>query len=280
MNRNRPIGIFDSGLGGLTVLRAFRAKFANEEFIYYADTRHVPYGEKSPDEIRALAMNIVDYLVRRNVKMIAFGCNISSAVALEEAREKYPDIPMAGLISQSLAEEARKNSGGKIGVIATTATVSTGRYPLVLKSGAENIEVFMCACPVFVPLIESGKTAGPEVDAAVESSMEMLVSARIDTLIYGCSHYLLLEEPIRAFFQRHGMAPRPVDPALPLVADTKATLRKSKIDNIRLGSGVTKFVVSGSKPSFKENLRKLSTPFFESMVFAPAEMDEELHPIL
>lgn len=279
MNKNRPIGIFDSGLGGLTALRAFRSKFPNEDFIYYADTKHVPYGEKSPSDIRKLAIDIVDYLVTRNVKSIAFGCNISSAVALEEAQKKYPEIPMAGLISPAMAEEARKETGGKIGVIATTATVLTGQYPLVLKSGATPVEVFMCACPPFVPLIESGKTSGPEIDAAIESTMGLLISAKIDTLIYGCSHYPFLEDAIKNFFQKHSLAPRCVDPAGPLVNVIRQQLRKAKIDNIRLGTGIAKFVVSGAKPAFRDNLKKLGVPFYESMVFSPGELDEELEPI-
>ena len=281
MNKNRPIGIFDSGLGGLTVLRAFRSKFPNEDFIYYADTKHVPYGEKSPDDIRKLAIAIVDYLVSRNVKSIAFGCNISSAVALEEAQNKYPEICMGGLISPAMAEEARKESGGKIGVIATTATVLTGQYPLVLKSGAglAAVDVFMCACPPFVPLIESGKTSGPEIDAAVESTMGLLISARIDTLIYGCSHYPFLEDAITSFFQKHALAPRCVDPAGPLVNGIRQQLRKAKIDNLRLGTGIVKYVVSGSKLAFKTNLKKLGVPFYESMIFSPNELDVELEPI-
>lgn len=279
MNRNRPIGIFDSGLGGLTVLQAFRSKFPNEDFIYYADTKHVPYGERPAEEIEKLALNIVDYLVPRNVKSIAFGCNISSAVALEPARKKYPDIHMAGLLSPQMAEEARKGSGGKIGVIATTATVLTGQYPMILKSGAESVEVFMCACPPFVPLIESGKISGKEVDQAIESTMGLLVSAKIDTLIFGCSHYPFLEEPIKSFFQKHSLSPRMFDPAGPLVSVTRAALRKAKIDNIRLGSGIDKYVVSGSKQAFRDNLKKLNIPFYDSLVFSPAELDEELEPI-
>lgn len=279
MNRNRPIGIFDSGLGGLTVLREFRSRFQNEDFIYYADTKHVPYGEKSAGEIQTLALSIVDYLVRRNVKCIAFGCNISSAVALAEAQKKYPDIQMLGLISAGMAEEARKDSAKRIGVAATTATVLTGQYPLVLKSGAENIEVFMCACPLFVPLVESGKLSGRDVDSAVESTLDSLVSAKIDTLVFGCSHYPFLSEPIKSYFQKNNLSPRLVDPAAPLAIGAKAQLKKSKTDNIRLGTGIVKFVVSGSKLAFRDNLKKLGVPFYESMVFAPNELDEELKPI-
>ncbi len=279
MNKNRPIGIFDSGLGGLTALRAFTSILPSEDFVYYADTKHVPYGEKSPDEIRGLALAIVDYLVRRNVKFIAFGCNISSAIALEQAQKKYPDVPMLGLISPALAEEARKGSAGRVGVIATTAMVSTGQYPMLLKSGTENIEVFMCACPSFVPLVESGKTSGPEVDAAIESSMGLLISAKVDTVIYGCTHYPFLQNSITAFFQKHGLSPRLVDPSGPMAASARTLLKKSKYANIRLGSAIVKYVVSGSPAPFKENLNRLGQKFFDSMVFSPDELDVELHPV-
>ncbi|MBI4179060.1 glutamate racemase [bacterium] len=279
MNKNRPIGIFDSGLGGLTVLQAFRSRHPAEDFIYLADTKNVPYGDKSPETIRDLALKHIEYLVRRNVKCVAFGCNTSSAVAIEEAQKKYPDVIMLGLLSPALAEEARKDTKGRIGVIATTATVQTGRYPLVLQNGAQNIDVFMCACPRFVPLIESGRLTGPEVDEAIESSLDPLVSAQIDTMVYGCSHFPFLAEPIQKFFQKKNMSPRLVDPAGPAAASAKTLFRKSQLDNIRVGNGYVRFVVTGSKPAFKQNLKTLGVPFYESMVFAPTELDEEPDPI-
>ncbi len=280
MNKNRPIGIFDSGLGGLTVLDALRSQMPNEDFIYFADTQHVPYGEKPAETIRDLALSIVDFLIKRNVKLIAFGCNISSALAVEEAVKRHPEVAMMSLISPALAEEARKDSKGRIGVIATTATVATGRYPIVLKSGAEKIEVFMCACPAFVPLIENGKFSGAEVDAAVASSLEMLVSAKIDTMVFGCTHYPFLEAPIKAFFQKQQMAPRMVNPAGLMAQAVKLQLKKTKLSNIRLGSGMARFVVSGNRADFKQNLKKLKVPFWDSMVFAPNELDEELNPVI
>lgn len=279
MNKNRPVGIFDSGLGGLTVLKAFRARHPAEDFIYLADTKNLPYGDKSPEQIQSLALQHVDYLVRRNAKLIAFGCNTSSAVALEEAQKKYPDVIMMGLLSPAMAEEARKDTKGRIGVIATTATVKTGRYPLVLQTGAQNLEIFMCACPKFVPLIESGKTGGRDIDEAIESSLDPLISAGIDTMVYGCSHFPFLESGIQAYFKKKGLSPRLVDPAVPLAVAAKNMLKKAKLDNIRVGNGLAKFVVTGQKTTFKQNMKTLDVPFYESMLFAPSELDEELDPI-
>jgi glutamate racemase len=191
----RPIGVFDSGIGGLTVLKALRERFPAETFIYVADIANLPYGEKTFTQIQALAKQILDWFAEQNVKMVIMACNTSSALALDAVKDAYA-FPILGLIepiAQSIAKEHQR-----IGVMATAATVNSRAYEIAFKRVNPNVEVFSVACPRLVPLIEAHQEQTPYAQQCVEEYLQPLLAASIDTLVYGCTHYPYLDGVIRS----------------------------------------------------------------------------------
>jgi glutamate racemase len=222
---NKPIGIFDSGSGGLTVLAEIKKQLPQESVLYYGDLARMPYGSKSREEIIQYNEEIIGYLVERGVKMIIVACNTSSAVALQDNKSKF-DVPIVGLIgpgSQAAWVISRNN---KIGVIATEATVRSQAYKKVLSSLNSDVEVYEQACPKFVPLIESGKADSTEMDKAVEEYLVPLLARGVDTIIHGCTHYPLIEKKLKA---KAGDAVQFVNPAVGTVALAKQILEKSAV---------------------------------------------------
>ncbi|MBV7363543.1 glutamate racemase [Actinomycetaceae bacterium TAE3-ERU4] len=181
------IGIFDSGVGGLTVARAVLDQLPNERIIYIGDTLHVPYGTKTPEQIREYSLKVMDTLVERGVKMLVIACNTASATVLEEARERY-SIPVMEVIGPAARTAAAVTHNQKIGVIATPATVSSGAYPRVLSTSPE-IEVVQQACPRFVELVEAGITSGPLALKCAHEYLDPIRRQGVDTLVLGCTHY-------------------------------------------------------------------------------------------
>lgn len=195
---NAPIGIFDSGMGGLTVAREVLDQLPHEEIFYVGDTKNTPYGNKAIAEIRHLALAIMDDLVSKGVKMLVIACNTASSAMLHDARERYQQqagIPVVEVIRPAVARAAAVTRNGKIGVIGTSATIGSNAY-LDAFAAAPNIEVTQQACPRFVELVEAGITTGPDVFAATEEYLTPVKEAGVDTLILGCTHYPLLEGPI------------------------------------------------------------------------------------
>lgn len=195
---NAPIGIFDSGMGGLTVAREVLDQLPHEEILYVGDTKNTPYGNKSIAEIRKLALGIMDELVAKGVKMLVIACNTASSAMLHDARERYElqaGIPVVEVIRPAVARAAAVTRNGKVGVIGTTATISSNAYADAFAA-APDIEVFQQACPRFVELVEAGVTTGPEVFQATADYLTPVKEAGVDTLILGCTHYPLLKGPI------------------------------------------------------------------------------------
>jgi glutamate racemase len=193
----KPIGIFDSGVGGLTVYRAIREAFPEEDLIYFGDTARVPYGPKSPNTIISYSIQNSRFLLQRNIKILIVACNTSSAVAIPELK-KLTDIPIIGVI-ESGAEQAVRFSGSKrIGVIGTEGTVRSEAYTHAIKALNPDSEVFSVACPLFVPLVEEGWMDHPTARMIVDEYLDSLRHLQIDTLVLGCTHYPLLSAVIRA----------------------------------------------------------------------------------
>ena len=195
---DRAIGVFDSGLGGLTAVSALTAACPNENIIYFGDTGRMPYGGRTPEELLTMARQNTDFLSAFGVKTILVACGTVSSTVLPEVRAQA-DVPMFGVIDAAVTEalEATKNS--RVGVIATEATVRSGAFGSGLRAGGCK-EVIEVACPKLVPLIEAGHTApeDSEVRAALEEYLRPIAEAGADTLILGCTHYPLLEDAIRA----------------------------------------------------------------------------------
>ena len=194
---NRPIGIFDSGLGGLTALKAVRALLPCEDIVYLADTLRVPYGEKSRDELLNFAQQDISFLKKHNVKAIMIACGTVSSTIDKRQAESF-GLPVVGVLNSAVDVAASKTKNSKIGIIATAASIKAGAFKSEILKKKSNAEVFDVACPLFVPLVESGKTdpENAEVKEAVEKYISPLKEKQIDTLILGCTHYPMLSEAI------------------------------------------------------------------------------------
>ncbi len=212
MTDPRPIGVFDSGVGGLTVLREIVRRLPGESTIYLGDNARAPYGTRTDDEVLAFTRQALDRLVERDVKAVVIACNTSTAVALTDLRRRYP-LPILGVIRPGAAAAALATRVRRVGVIATPATVRSHAYFQAIKEENPAVEVYEHATPAFVPMVEAGLLAGPEVEATVRESLAALLgerdasgefifplppSARIDTLLLGCTHYPLLRPVIQA----------------------------------------------------------------------------------
>ena len=206
MSDPRPIGVFDSGVGGLTVLREILRRSPNESTIYLGDNARAPYGTRSDAEVRAFSTEALDALAERDVKAIVVACNTSTAVALPEFRRRY-DLPILGVVRPGAVTAALTTRNRRVGVIATPATVRSHAYFAAIKDENPAVEVYEHATPAFVPLVEAGRLSGDEVEAAVAEGLAPLLgerdvrgdfvfplpaSARIDTLLLGCTHYPLI----------------------------------------------------------------------------------------
>ena len=189
-----PIGIFDSGVGGLTVARAIRAQLPRESFVYIGDTAHSPYGPKPIADVRRYSLEVLDTLVEQGVKMLVIACNTASAAMLRDARERY-DIPVVEVIGPAVRRAVSTTRNGRVGVIGTVGTIGSRAYQDMLEVN-ERLQVFTAACPRFVEFVEAGITGTPEVLAVAEEYLAPLREADVDTLVLGCTHYPFLRGAI------------------------------------------------------------------------------------
>ena len=191
----RPIGVFDSGIGGLTVVAALRALLPNESIFYLGDTARVPYGGKSAATVQRYSLEIADLLLRENAKTVVVACNTASALALPRLEETLP-ITVTGVILPGARAAIEKTLTGHIGVIGTRATIASGAYERALRSLNADIRVTARACPLLVPLIEEGWLESPITDEIILQYLAPLMSDGVDTLVLGCTHYPLLRNAI------------------------------------------------------------------------------------
>jgi glutamate racemase len=194
MNKEQPIGVFDSGIGGLSVLRQLIRFMPFERYIYLGDTARVPYGNKSPDIVRQYAVECTEFLLERKVKLIVVACNTASSVAMEAIRIAAGDIPVIGMILPAAAAAVRATIKGKIGIIGTRATIGSNAYSNAIQEllNDNKIKVYSKACPLFVPIVEEGWTRHSATRLIAEEYLEDLKKEGVDTLVLGCTHYPLL----------------------------------------------------------------------------------------
>ncbi|MFU0827804.1 MAG: Glutamate racemase [Lachnoclostridium sp.] len=197
MANNAPIGVFDSGVGGLTVVREIMRQIPNETIIYFGDTARVPYGSKSKQTIITYSRQIVKFLRMKGVKAIVIACNTASALALETVSKEVP-IPVIGVVEPGAKVAAETTRNGRIGVIGTEATINSGIYNIYLSKTNPNIKVYGKACPLFVPLVEEGWISDPITMEVAKRYMSELKEYDIDTLVLGCTHYPLIRHTIGA----------------------------------------------------------------------------------
>jgi len=199
---NRPIGVFDSGLGGLTSLKRIKALLPNENIIYFGDTARTPYGSKSIDTINRFSQQITEFLLTRDVKMIAIACNTVSAASLELLKQKYPEVPFIGIIDPmvaSLPDLIKDNS--TVAVIGTEVTIKSKTYEKAIKQSLPKIKVISQACPLFVTLIEEGLHDSPVMDALIHYYLDDFITEnQPDYLILGCTHYPLIKHKLASIY--------------------------------------------------------------------------------
>ena len=189
-----PIGIFDSGVGGLTVARAVKDQLPNESILYIGDLEHSPYGPKKIADVRGYALAVLDDLVLQGVKMLVIACNTASSAMLRDARERY-DVPVVEVIQPAVRRAVATTRNGRVGVIGTVGTVQSRAYDDAFAA-APHLELFSQACPRFVEFVEAGVTSGPELLSVAEGYLAPLREAGVDTLVLGCTHYPFLKGAI------------------------------------------------------------------------------------
>lgn len=189
---DRPIGVFDSGVGGLTVVRSLIDLLPNESLVYYGDSARGPYGPRHRDEVRDFAEQITGYLLAQGVKMIVVACNAASAAGLDAVREAAGSVPVLEVIRPAVRAAASATRNRQIGVIGTVLTISSGSYDSAIAETRENVKLHSQACPLFVEFVERGETSGAELEVVARDYLAPLQEADVDTLILGCTHYPLL----------------------------------------------------------------------------------------
>jgi len=196
MSNNNPIGIFDSGIGGLTVLREISRMLPVENIIYLGDTARVPYGIRSPETVIRYSFECAEFLLRQNIKLLVIACNTASAISLKEI-EKRVSIPTIGVIDPGAAAAANATKNKRIGVIGTDATIRSRAYQKSINMIDETIQVFGIPCPMFVPLVEEGWTEGIITKLVAERYLNGFKDKDVDTIVLGCTHYPLLKDVIQ-----------------------------------------------------------------------------------
>lgn len=195
MSNPRPIGVFDSGVGGLTVVKALRDRLPNETILYLGDTARVPYGPKSPETVQRYALELAHMLMQKDAKALVVACNTVSSVALPLLTSKFP-VPVIGVIEPGARAALQATRNRHVGVIGTRATIRSGAYEKALRATDDNVRVSSRACPLLVPLIEEGLLDDEVTDRVITRYLEPLLADDIDTLVLGCTHYPLLSAAI------------------------------------------------------------------------------------
>lgn len=264
-NSQCAIGVFDSGVGGLTVLRQIYKQLPNESIIYFGDTAHLPYGIRSQAEILQYVREILNWMQQQRVKMVIMACNTSSALALENVRQEF-DFPILGVVLPGA--RAAVQQGKRIGVIATPATAKSNAYRQAIMEIQPDVQVWQVSCPEFVPLIEQNRIHDPYTTEVAKSYLEPLIKQEIDTLVYGCTHYPHLAPVLRSLLPSYVKL---VDPAVHVVAACAQELDLLSIRNTRLPMP-TRFAVSGCPQQFAQSgLQWLGyTPLVEQVYLTDA----------
>lgn len=238
------IGIFDSGLGGVTALNVIKKNYKQKDIVFYGDTCHLPYGDKSRKEIIKYSEEIVNYLIDKGVEVIVIACNSATSNALDTLKEKY-DIPIIGVIDPAIKKLSTLGSK-KVGVIATETTIKSNKYYDKIKELDENIDVYSVACPKFVPVIESGKKDGEEIEKLIDLYISQ-ISEKIDTLILGCTHYTIIKDVISRKYPKLTI----IDPSIEVSRELE-----NYISNIN-ENGNIEYIISGNVEKFKNNLESI-----------------------
>jgi len=250
---HRPIGIFDSGVGGLSVLREVRRQFPAEDLLYIADQAHVPYGIRTMEEVLGFSEGIIRYLLKKKVKLIIIACNTASAVALEVLRKSYPALPFVGM-EPAVKPAAEETSTGIVGVLATPATFQGALYASTVEKFAKGVKILPDTCPGLVELIEEGKIDHPDTRGILEKALYPMLEKGVDEVVMGCTHYPFVIPLIQEIV---GNEVDVIDPAPAVARQTGRLLDDYDLQTNGGGIGTTKFLTSGDPAEFDQIIRQL-----------------------
>lgn len=252
MNK-QPIGVFDSGIGGLTIMREIRRLMPNEDIVYLADQANVPYGKRSIEQVRSLSGAIVEHLIERGAKAVVVACNTASAAALEHLRERFPDTPIVGM-EPAVKPAAQITRSGNIGVLATPVTFEGGLFASVVERFAEGVAVHSATLPGLVELIETGMWAGSRVQEALLPAVRPMLAQGVDTIVLACTHYPFIIPELQALV---GPAVEIIDPAPAIARQTRRVLESAGLSAGDLTPGSNLFLTTGSPDHLSDIVHRL-----------------------
>jgi glutamate racemase len=261
IQQDSAIGVFDSGIGGLTVLHQIIEALPRENTVYLGDTARAPYGTKSVETVLRYSFENSEFLVEKGVKLVVVACNTSTAIALEQLGDRLK-VPVIGVIDPGVRRALKSTKNKKVGVIGTEATIQSGAYTRALKAARRDLEVYSRACPLFVPLVEEGWTDNAVVEMTVKAYLGSLKQSGIDTLILGCTHYPLLKKAIRKYL---GSGVRLVDSAEETAKEVELVLKKGTMAR-KAGKATHSFFVTDAPERFVKVGRRFLGEKVESAV--------------
>ena len=248
MKKDSPIGVFDSGIGGLTVLKEIRREMPQENIVYFGDTAHLPYGTKSKETITKFSIDNVNFLRNLGAKVVVVACNTASALSLDALKKEFT-FPVIGVIEPGAKQALTKTKNGRVGIIGTKSTIGSGSYESCLKKLDPSVKVYSEACPLFVPFVEEGWLDGAIVSKVARIYLTQLKSFGIDTLILGCTHYPLLAKVIQKTI---GLHVKLVNSAEETAREAKALLEKLGLSSKKkTNHSQTQFYVSDEPEQFR-----------------------------
>ncbi len=250
---NAPLALFDSGVGGLSILREIRRQLPHEDALFFADQAHVPYGPRPLEEVRRYAVGITRFLLAQGAKLIVVACNTASAAALHHLRATFPDIPFVGM-EPAVKPAARSTISGAVGVLATPATFQGALFASVVERFANGVQVVEQTLPGLVERIETGDLQGPETRAILERALEPLLAQDVDTLVLACTHYPFIIPLIQ---ELAGPEVRVVDPSPAIARQAGRLLEQAEAAAGRQGPGRVTFYSSGDAAALARMARRL-----------------------
>ncbi|MDP8218912.1 MAG: glutamate racemase [Candidatus Theseobacter exili] len=271
MNKNLPIGIFDSGVGGLTVLREFLAVLPEENYLYFGDTARVPYGSKSSKTVIRFSLEVSSYLADQGIKLLVVACNSASALAIDDLRKLIP-VPVIDVINPGVSKAINMTNNGKIGIIGTSATIASGAYEQVLRKINSKIKTISRPCPLFVPFAEENWIKHPACKLVAEEYLETFRNNKVDVLILGCTHYPILKDVISEVM---GPEVTLVDSAESTAMEAADILSQNDIAARENNSPFLKFFVSDLTANFRKIGEQFLGRTMENITNVPVEKLEK-----
>ncbi|ONI40349.1 glutamate racemase [Candidatus Epulonipiscium fishelsonii] len=245
---NRPIGIFDSGVGGLTIVKEVIKQLPKESIVYFGDTARLPYGSKSKEDITKFSSQIIKFLLEQNVKLIIVACNTINANCIYELRNMFPHVDIIGVVDAGTKMASNVTINGRIGIIGTQATIISNMYEQLLKKNNSNFKIYSKACPLFVPLVEDGWINHLATHLITEHYLDALLQKNIDTLILGCTHYPMLAEVIQEVVGDVML----INPAIEVAKSTKTVLQNLNLESQK--NATYSFYVSAQPSNMKKTV--------------------------